>query len=72
MLNQNKHTKTKPKPTLIFKNCSYVCVCVSRLWFWFLAWSNRRITNWFCICIVLCTIRYDTMEYINVHLKADE
>jgi len=21
-------TKPKPKPTLIFKNCSYVCVCV--------------------------------------------
>ena len=29
MLNLSKHTKTKPtpKPTLIFKNCS--CVCVS-------------------------------------------
>jgi len=29
MLNQKKCTKTKskPKPTLIFKNCSYVCVC---------------------------------------------
>jgi len=27
MLNLNKHTKTKPKPTLIFKNCS--CVRVS-------------------------------------------
>jgi len=26
MLNLNKHTKTKPKPTLIFKNCSYMCV----------------------------------------------
>jgi len=23
MVNLNKHTKTKPKPTLIFKNCSY-------------------------------------------------
>jgi len=26
MLNLNKHTETKPKPTVIFKNCSYVCV----------------------------------------------
>jgi len=25
MLNLNKHTKLKPKPTLQFKNCSYVC-----------------------------------------------
>ena len=24
----NKHTKTKPKPTLNFKNCSYVSVCI--------------------------------------------
>jgi len=31
MLNLKKYTKTKPKPkpTVIFKNCSYVCVCVS-------------------------------------------
>jgi len=29
MLHLNKRTKTKPKhkPTLIFKNCSYVCAC---------------------------------------------
>jgi len=27
MLNLNKCTNTKPKPTLILKNCSYVCVC---------------------------------------------
>jgi len=26
MLNLNKRAKTKPKPTLIFKNCSYVCI----------------------------------------------
>jgi len=26
MLNLNTHPKTKPEPTLIFKNCSYVCV----------------------------------------------
>jgi len=26
MLNLNKCTKTKPKPTFIFKNCSYVCI----------------------------------------------
>jgi len=25
MLNLNKYTKTKPKPTVICKNCSYVC-----------------------------------------------
>jgi len=31
MLNLNKHTKTehKPKPTRVFKNCSYVCVSLS-------------------------------------------
>jgi len=29
MLNLNKRTKTKPKPTLGFKNCSYVCVGLS-------------------------------------------
>jgi len=28
MLNLNKCTKTKPKPTLVFQNCSYVCVCI--------------------------------------------
>jgi len=22
------HKKTKPKPTLIFKNCSYLCIIV--------------------------------------------
>ena len=28
MLNLNECTKSKPKPTLIFKNSSYVCVCI--------------------------------------------
>jgi len=34
MLNLNKHTKTKPKPKLIFKNCSYGCAyhCVQLLY----------------------------------------
>jgi len=26
MLNLNKHTKTKNKPTVNFNNCSYICV----------------------------------------------
>ena len=28
MLSLNKHIKTKPKPTLNFKNCLYVYVCI--------------------------------------------
>jgi len=28
MLNLNKHKKTKPRATLIFKNCTCVCIIV--------------------------------------------
>jgi len=35
-------------------------------------WNSESVAKWAWMMSDDLTIRYDTMEYINVHIKADE
>ena len=52
MLNLNKYTKTKPKATLVFMNCSYLCVCVC-------------VFVSFCIAIVRNTAQNNSGNFLS-------
>ena len=37
---------------------------------WFFAWTDRRVTNWFCICICICIWhKFSTKLNQNVSIK---
>ena len=68
MLNQNKCTKTKPKPepTLHFKNCSYVCVslCTTVV-------HNTAHNSCSCQTIIIAQTMSTGGQGINIRLSCD-